>query len=338
MGCEVAGYSLPAQRPDSLNRRFEHIIVFTHRGSNLSAYSTHTFTRSDKKKWEIPFFFFNLFLTLHSHLLIIAPLIFSSSSSFIILHFFFRLRRSALSRNEINLLYDTPPSLLSLLLLLHLNLNPSLLSREDLTRHFNLFILDMHLLAHSAFSLTLPSSKFTHTKVLSQTCMLQHGNSTLTHFLPHPNKSFHKPQSCTHTNTHRCWHLWQTVHWRVSPSASIKAIDMNLSCFLHTIGSSSSNIAAVLFSTDTSFIMACAWKIAAYSCAPAFYFQPLLSRERRYCRTLALALAELLYLISGDMEKMRETSYFIWERKAGRCGGWRWEMWGVSEVLLNGSL
>ena len=121
----------------------------------------------------------------------------------------------------------------------------------------------------------------------------------------------------THTHTHTRWHLWQTVLRRVSPGASIKAIDMNLGCFLHT--GSSSNIPAVLFSSYTSFIRACAWKIAVYSRPHPAFLLPLLHRDRRYCWILALALAEPPCLISEDIEWMREAPYFIWKREAGRC-------------------
>lgn len=101
---------------------------------------------------------------LPSFLLLLYPLLLSSAS--------FSppslQQRSAPSRNEINLLYYyTPPSLspssssssssslpsLLLLLLPHLNLILSLLCGEDWTRHFNLFILDMNLLACMPLSL-----------------------------------------------------------------------------------------------------------------------------------------------------------------------------------------
>ena len=206
----------------------------------------------------------------------------------------------------------------------------------------------MNLLACLPLSLTLPTSIHivhahtgkcmytnTHTKALS--CLFTHMHAhTQTHahsglvsmhrhcthsyFIPHRylNKSFDKSQSShKHTHTHTRWHLWQTVLRRVSPGASIKAIDMNLGCFLHT--GSSSNIPAVLFSSYTSFIRACAWKIAVYSRPHPAFLLPLLHRDRRYCWILALALAEPPCLISEDIEWMREAPYFIWKREAGRC-------------------
>lgn len=218
----------------------------------------------------------------------------SSLSSFIILRFF-SFSRGVLSA-EMKLICCTTPlppaclppsssssSLLSLLLP-HLNLILSLLCGEDWTRHFNLFILDMNLLACLALSLTLPTSKLTlthsqgslctqtHTQrfhTYLRTCMhtlWQNLHSNTLHSTQVSKQIFQQIPSLVRTHTHDCWHPRQTFLRRVSPSASIKAIDMNLSYFLHA--GSSSNIAAVLFSSDTSFIRACVWKIAAYSRSP----------------------------------------------------------------------
>lgn len=118
-------------------------------------------------------------------------------------------------------------SLLFLLLFSHLNLILSLLCGEDWTRHFNLFILDMNLLACLPLSITLPTSihrvhrhtqKLCHTYL--RTCMRthtavsisMHRHCTHTHFIPHRylNKSLSKSQpSCaqtinTHTHTYTC--------------------------------------------------------------------------------------------------------------------------------------
>lgn len=149
-----------------LTNSFEHIIVFTLWLQSLShgalTHLPHQIT-AEKTAFSLAF---SLLPALH---LIAAPSLVPFYPLLLSPPFLLQ-KRSVQSRNEINLLYYTPASLLLFLFffLPHLNLILPLLCWEDWTRHFNLFILDMNLLACLSLPLTLPTSVHTQGSACTQ--------------------------------------------------------------------------------------------------------------------------------------------------------------------------